>query len=81
MGKFEIKGQLRILDKTGDIKTIWDAEDEVEVRFARDQFNEFVNNKGYNAFAVKKDGEKGKKITEFDPKAGRIILVPPIVGG
>jgi hypothetical protein len=37
--------------------------------------------KGFTAYSVKKDGEKNQKIKFFDPDAGKIILVPPIIGG
>ena len=73
--------ELAVMDRTGDTKTIWDPENETEVQIARETFEKFKK-KGYIAFSVRgKDGEKGEQIREFDPKAGRIIMSPPLGGG
>lgn len=76
-------GQLRVLDpEAGDLKTIWDPENEDEVAAARAQFDVLVKKKKYQAFQVgDKKGEKAKEIKEFDPTAGKIILSPPVAGG
>jgi hypothetical protein len=75
-------GQLRVLDvDAGDVKMVWDASKEVEVEVAREQFNKLTSKKNYIAYTVKKDGGKGKKITEFDPDAEMIILAPLVTGG
>jgi len=71
---------MRIIDRTGDTKLIWDEDVEVEVENARKTFNR-LKKQGYNAYAVKKNGDAGKVITEFDPEAGKIILAPPMAGG
>ena len=73
-------GELRVMDQKGDIKTIWDPENEDEIQAAEDQFDNLIDKK-FLAFKVKKDGKKGSKITKFDPDAGKIIMSPPIVGG
>lgn len=74
-------GEMRALTiEDGDIKTIWDTENEDEVEAARAQFDKFTK-KGYSAFRVKKDGEKAERITKFDPDAGKIILAPALQGG
>lgn len=73
-------GELRTLGQQGDTKLIWDVDNEVEVENAERTFDDLVK-KGYSAFAVKKDGEKGKVVTEFDPYAEKIILAPAIRGG
>jgi tRNA U38,U39,U40 pseudouridine synthase TruA len=75
-------GQLRVLDvDAGDVKVVWDASKEAEVEAAREQFNKLTGKKNYIAYTVKKDGGKGKKITEFDPEAEMIILAPLVTGG
>ena len=51
-----------------------------EVEAAKEQFKSLTK-KGHAAFLVKKDGDRGKKITEFDEDAGKIILIPHIAGG
>jgi hypothetical protein len=73
-------GELAILDNTGDTKVIWDVENQDEIDAAKAQFDLLIK-KGFTAYSVKKDGEKNRKITSFDPNSGKIILVPTIVGG
>lgn len=74
-------GELRIMDKdAGDLKVIWDKDNEEEVDAAREQFNKLIK-KGFTAYKVDKKGEPGKKISEFDENAEKLILSPRIVGG
>jgi len=73
-------GELRILDNTGDTKVIWDKNNSDEVEAAEEQFETLID-KGFTAYKVKKDGKKGRKITSFDQDAGKIIMIPKIVGG
>jgi len=73
-------GELAIIDGTGDTKVLWDKNNEDEVEAAEEQFDTLIE-KGFTAYSVKKDGEKGKKITKFDSDAGKIIMVPKIIGG
>lgn len=68
------------MKRAGDSKIIFDPENDDEVDIAREQFDALIKKK-FTAYAVKKDGKKGKKVTKFDPDAGRYIFVPPIVGG
>lgn len=74
-------GALHVMDpKEGDLKLIWDSENEDEVELAKHQFDE-AKEKGFLAFKAKKDGSKGKQIEKFDPESERIIMTPPIAGG
>jgi len=73
-------GEMAIMGIEGDKKEMWDPESPVEVGTAKATYDKLIA-KGYKAFSVKKDGEKGKQIYEFDPDAGKIILVPEIKGG
>jgi hypothetical protein len=68
------------LDATGDTKLIWspDAPDEVDA--ARATFNT-LKKKGYLAYRVRPGGDKGEAMGEFDPRAEKVILIPPLVGG
>jgi hypothetical protein len=68
------------MDGSGDKKEIWDPDNHDEVDAARETFNRLTK-KGYLAFKVKRDGEKGSQIHEFDADAGKIILCPPVQGG
>jgi hypothetical protein len=73
-------GTMRIIDMTGDTKIIWDSSKQAEVDNARRTFDD-LRKKKYNAYSVKKDGEKGVVITEFDAEAEKIIMAPPMAGG
>lgn len=77
----ENTGTLAILDRTGDTKLIWDRGNEAEVANARRTFDD-LRGKRFLAYRVTgKKGAPGEQITEFDPVAERIILVPPMQGG
>lgn len=75
-----MSGELCVMDKTGDTKTIWDKSNPDEVAVARETFDK-LKKKMYIAYSVGKDGEKGKVINEFDPDAEKLIMSPPLVGG
>jgi len=74
------QGQMSVLGKEGDTKVIWDSDQQAEVDAARAQFDA-LKKEGYAAFNVKKDGEKGSVMKEFDPDAEKIIMALPVVGG
>jgi hypothetical protein len=74
------KGELAVLNGEGDFKTIWDSEKPEEVEAAKKTFDD-LKKKGYAAYRVKKNGEKGEVIKEFDPGAEKIILAPLMAGG
>lgn len=71
---------LHVMDRTGDTKVMWSPDNPDEVQAARDTFDS-LKAKGYLAYTVKKDGEKGEVIRKFDKTAGRIIMAPQLVGG
>lgn len=74
-------GELRVMDaKEGDLKLIWDSENEDEVELAEKQFDA-AKKKNFLAFRGKKDGSKGKLMEKFDPDAERIVMTPPVAGG
>lgn len=73
-------GEIRELCSKGDTKLIWNSEVPAEVEAAEEHFDSLIE-KGFSAFSVKKDGEKGSKITKFDPDLEMIIMVPPVAGG
>lgn len=73
-------GELRIMGSKGDQKVMWDPENEDEVEASKVTFKSLIK-KGFKAFKVDKKGEAGKEIKKFDPDAGKLILVPEIVGG
>jgi hypothetical protein len=70
----------------GDLKVIWDADNDDEVAAARKTFEEMTNptskgGKGFLAFAVGRRGAKAEQIREFDPDAEKLILSPAMAGG
>lgn len=74
-------GEMRILGVEGDTKVIWDPKNEDEVDAAEAQFNSLIK-KGFSAFEVGISGRKtSKKVEEFDPDLGKLIMVPRAVGG
>lgn len=73
-------GTMRIIDRSGDTKIIWDADKKDEVEAAKNTFAELTD-KGYIAYEVKKDGEPGEIVKRFDKKAEKLILAPPMQGG
>lgn len=74
-------GEIAVMGKEGDIKTIWDRSKPAEVEHARATFNE-MRKKGYLAFrCANKEGDKGEQMKEFDPDAQMMIMVPPMQGG
>lgn len=74
------RGELIILNRTGDTKIIWDSANEDEVEAARRTFTD-LRAKGYLAYKTDKKGEKAEQINTFDPKVERIILSPAMAGG
>ena len=73
-------GELRVMAGEGDLKTTWDPKNDDEVEAAEMQFDDLVG-KGFQGYRVGKTGKKGKLIDTFDPKAGKIIMVPEMEGG
>ena len=72
--------EIAVLDRTGDTKTIWDADNETEVEVVKAAFDSFKK-KGYMIYKVGKDGEAGTAMNKFDPNAEKMIAVPAVVGG
>lgn len=79
-GAVQITGVMQIMDQTGHTTTTWDVNRPDEVEAAREQFNSLTR-KGYQAFRVEGANNQGERLREFDPKAGKIMMVPQLVGG
>jgi hypothetical protein len=76
---------MNILDQTGHTTHGWDPSNEEEVGIARAAFIE-ATRRGYHAFHVTEDpkggqGRRGERMTEFDPHAEKMILMPQLRGG
>ena len=75
-----MRNELAVMDHTGDTKYMWDKNSPDEIAVAEKTFNK-LKKKGYLAYTVKRNGNKGDIIHEFDPKMEKIIMIPPVVGG
>lgn len=67
--------------KSGDTHLIWDPGNEVEVKAARKMWDDLVGKHRWLAFRVGERGVKAEQIREFDPKAEKLIIAPPVAGG
>ena len=72
--------EIYVLDLSGDSKIIWDPDNDKECDAAKEQFDT-LKRKGFTMFRVDKAGEKGKRVDRFDEAIGKMIAVPPIMGG
>ncbi len=75
-----MQSEMRVLNHTGDLRYMWDKDKKAEVEATEKIFKE-MKSKGYLAYTVDKDGEKGRVIRDFDPKLERIIMTPQMIGG
>ena len=79
-GTLKTHGTMQIMDRTGHSSITWDAAKPVEVSAAREMFDTLTE-QGYSAFEVEGADQQGRRMREFDPKAGKIMMVPHLVGG
>lgn len=71
---------LKVMGPTdGDKRLEWDPENEHSIVLAKDMFEKALK-EGKRAYRIT-NGRKGQPITEFDPNAKEILLVPPVAGG
>lgn len=75
-----VTGSMLIMDRTGHTTVTWDPTKPVEVEVAKATFDRLVK-EGYNAFKVEGADNQGERMRTFDPKAGKIMMVPHLVGG
>jgi len=73
-------GTMKVMDPTGHSTISWDSNISTEVEAARAMYTTLVD-RGYQAFRVGKSGQRGERITSFDPHAEEVIMVPQMVGG
>lgn len=73
-------GTMHELNHLGDTKTQWNPDNEAECDAAESVFED-LKSKGFSIFRVDAEGGKGTLMQKFDPKAGKLIAVPRIVGG
>lgn len=74
-------GHMLIPDSTGHSRIQWNRDVKDEVDAARSMFDTLTK-KGYIALKMDKDGnQEGNRITEFDAKIEKLIMIPRIEGG
>lgn len=73
-------GELAIMGKEGDTKTMWNPDNPDEVTVAQETFARWKA-KGFAMYKTNAAGDKGEQIREFDASYGKIIAVPPMRGG
>lgn len=75
-------GCLSIPDRRGDMRIMWDSRNEDEVKVAKKMFDD-ARKKGMAVYKAEgKDGHRGSEVlTEFDPKAERLVAMKPMAGG
>jgi hypothetical protein len=78
---------MQVMDPTGHTTVTWNPDNSDSVADARREFERLLR-EGYYAFrmAVKHENgciteEKAQRIREFDPQAGKVLMIPQHVGG
>lgn len=71
---------MSVMGKEGDTKIEWDPDNKNEVKQAERTFQELTK-KGYKAFRLCEEDNRGEQLDKFDKEAERIILVTPMAGG
>lgn len=76
-----------VMDRNGHTTVTWDPRDPASCTDAKVEFDRLIR-EGYQAFqmnVVSENGvvveEKGTRVTEFDPQAGKLMMVPHLRGG
>lgn len=72
-----MKGQICVMDSSGDRRTSWDTADPASVNAAETLFNN-LRQHGHILFSA---GSEPSHMQTFDPTASEIIAAPRIVGG
>ncbi len=80
MNKPLTKNEMQIMDPTGHTTVGWDVDVPDEVENARKTFTDMVR-KGYQAFRVGTSGRQAERLTEFDPTAEKMVMIPQLKGG
>lgn len=71
---------MEVMDPSGHTEVKWDPNNSTEVEVARATFEMMTEEKGYNAFRIRR-GQKDERMRTFDPTAEKMMLIPHMVGG
>lgn len=74
-------GEMRLMGVAGDTTLLWDPENAEETQKAKETWDEFVKGHRFGGFRIDVDAEPGEQVFEFDPKARKLIVAPPLAGG
>lgn len=66
-------GSMTILNRTGDETLEWDPAHQESIDTAQAKFDD-LKKQGYNFYETVET--RGKQVTKFDPKAGKLIAAP-----
>lgn len=69
-----------VMNKSGDSRHVFDANDPRSLADAGKRFSELTAN-GYRAVAFTGDEQHGRLIKEFDPSVKKTMFIPSLVGG
>jgi hypothetical protein len=69
----------RIIDDSGDRRLVWDSNDHREVEEAFKTFQDYID-KGWRAYAVGEDGQKGRRIHRFSADRQEVFFDETGVG-
>ena len=72
-------GVIRWMGPEGDTQVAWDETDTAAMEKAREMIDRAFQ-EGRGVFAVDEDGV-GVRLSEFDPHARQIVVIPQIKGG
>jgi hypothetical protein len=72
---------MALMGIAGDVKVMWNPHNKDETAAAKKQWDDLVGKKRFLGFRVKKSGQPGEQIREFDPDAAKLIIAPPMAGG
>lgn len=61
----------RFFDETGDRRIFWDINSPNQIKEAHDLFQQYMD-RGWKAYAMARDGDKGRRIFQFDGIQGEI---------
>jgi hypothetical protein len=77
----KVKGKkMTILTEKGDERIVWDMDNGLEAKQAKNRFVKLLK-EGFKAYSVNQNGEKNRRITEFDVEAEEILLIPQTIKG
>jgi len=72
--------EMQVMDRTGHLTVTWNADNEAEVKAARETFDA-LREKGHRAFRARRFGKPGERLDEFDPTVERMTIIPHLAGG